>query len=144
VLFRSVLSWSTLDDELFRQSVEKMLLKLNLGVLKLNHRKGVLEKHAGDGFDIIAYPLSDESQKGSTLVRVRRWKDVAIGDLTLRHLRDEMESYAFNSAIFIGNVELTDEASLYLHQNKEIKVIGNKELEFLLQGIVDPSQNKAA
>ncbi|MFW5800294.1 MAG: restriction endonuclease [Spirochaetota bacterium] len=111
----------------------KVLDKLGLNAIDEIFVDEENNMNLGDGVDFIAEEKSIDKEK--YFVAFRRWNSDNIGDFAIKSVADTKKIIQFDKGIFIAPGKLSNEAMAFLDTNQNIRFIGKKHLEKLLDKI---------
>lgn len=122
-------------EDFFRLDQENFRIIANRVTAKLGYRVDEIlpTYREADGVDFLAYSLAD---KEKTLVWVRRWKDVRVGEIPLRNFAQAINDAKARQGLFITATELTESGEASLRGLSKVRVILPDELGALLDGLV--------
>jgi tetratricopeptide (TPR) repeat protein len=120
-------AFNRLDAENFRIIAGRVVAKLGFRVDEI-----LTTYRESDGVDFLA---SSPSGKEKTLVWVRRWKDILVGEIPLRNLAQAVNDIKAKQGIFITTTDLTPASESSLRGLAKIRVIFPAELGDLLSDL---------
>jgi tetratricopeptide (TPR) repeat protein len=121
-------AFSQLDTENFRIIAGRIVTKLGYSVDEI-----LPTYREADGVDFLARP---QSTSDKTLIWVRRWKDIQIGEIPLRNLAQAVNDIKAKEGIFITTSELTPASESAVKGLIKVRVISPAELGNLLSGLL--------
>jgi tetratricopeptide (TPR) repeat protein len=117
-----------LDAENFRIIAGRVAAKLGCVVDEI-----LPTYRESDGVDFLAH---SQSSNEKTLIWVRRWKDIQIGEIPFRNLAQAVNDAKAEQGIFITASELTPASENALKGLSRVRVISPAELGNLLSGLL--------
>ncbi len=126
---------SSIIESFFDLDVETFRISSNRVVQKLKYKiDEILDTYReNDGVDFLATLMPD---KIKTLVWVRRWKGVKVGEIPLRNFAQAVNDHKCKAGLFISGTELTPSGEHALTRLSKVKVVTPEELGKLLKGII--------
>lgn len=121
------------SKQIITETARKILNKLGLQIIDEIYVDEDKNMDLGDGIDFIAEEKSAERTK--YFVAFRRWNSDNIGEFSVRSIADTIKIINFTKGIFIAPGKLSNEAMAFLDQHKNIRFIGKRQLEKLLQKV---------
>ncbi|MDH4129935.1 MAG: restriction endonuclease, partial [Spirochaetota bacterium] len=125
-------NYANLAKKEFIETSRKLVKKLNFEIVKEDYNDIFLS--TGDGIDYFTYIKGNDKDK--FIVQIRRWNTNSIGELVIKDLAHKIKEKNAKQGIFITTGELSQEAMDYVEQSNNINIIQNKQLEFLLNGLI--------
>jgi tetratricopeptide (TPR) repeat protein len=122
-------------DAFIGLDVENFRIIANRVATKLGYRVDeILQTYREpDGVDFLAY---SQPSKDKTLIWVRRWKDIRVGEIPFRNLAQAVNDMKARQGIFICTTELTEAGEDAVRNLSKVKVILPAELGNLLTDLV--------
>ncbi len=120
----------------FISSSRKVVQKLNFQILKEEYNSEDVFLSQGDGIDYLT-DMKGNLNGEKYVVQVRRWFSKSIGDMVIKQLADQVREKNAQQGIFITTGELSKEAMDFIEKSRNINVIQGKQLEFLLEDLID-------
>ncbi len=115
--------------------VESFRIIANRAVAKMGFRVDEIlpTYREPDGVDFMAVNLAN---KDKTLIWVRRWKDLRIGEIPLRNLAQAVNDAKVKQGIFVTTSDLTDAGVAATERLPKVNVVLPEELGNLLDGLL--------
>jgi tetratricopeptide (TPR) repeat protein len=122
-------------DAFIQLDVENFRIVSNRVAAKLGYRVDeILQTYREpDGVDFLAY---SQPARDKTLIWVRRWKDIRVGEIPFRNLAQAVNDMKARQGVFICTSELTEAGEEAVRNLSKVKVILPSELGNLLADLV--------
>jgi tetratricopeptide (TPR) repeat protein len=118
----------SLDTESFRIIANRIVEKLGYKVDQI-----LQTYRESDGVDFLTISIEDKER---TLVSVRRWAKMKVGEIPIRNFAQAINDMKVNHGLFVTTSELTDPAESSLKKLSKVRVIYPNQVGELLIGLI--------